>query len=84
MIRPELVARNVPMEAWPRRYPLWGQWRVRGTQGSSIEILLEVRVFAVIRPVPPWENGHSFQVAWDRYPDVPTAWEFAKQVAGWA
>ena len=84
VMRADLVAVGVPVEAWPRRLPrIYHAYRVRSAEGSSIEVLLAVRTFAVIRPVPPWDNGHSVVVRWGHCPDVTSAWAFAKQVAGW-
>ena len=84
MMRPDLVAAGVPVEAWPRILPrIYHVYRVRGAEGSSIEVLLAVRTFAVIHPVLPWNTRGTKTIRWDHYPDVPSAWAFAKQVAGW-
>ena len=84
VIRVDLAAAGVPMEAWPRRLPrCYNVYTVRTGGRAPVQVLLAVRAFDVPRPLPEWDRGHSKRIGWDDFPDVASAWAFAKRVAGW-
>ena len=86
VMRVDLAAAGVPVEAWPRRLPrIYHAYTVRsrGPGRAPVQVLLAVRGFLVPRPLPEWDRGHSVHVAWDNFLDVASAWAFAKRVAGW-